>query len=246
MSILEQICKTLDDGRVEKVCVGANWSAVVAETDRGRRCGLASNPVKGPELNQTRQNALARYQGYTALQLAQLVLDQDKLLAGVGMAAINALLPQAPGSWIGSNAGDLIAKNGKDKRVALVGHFPFADVLRQKVGRLDILELRPREGDLHANLAPEVIPQAEVVAITSMALVNGTMEGLLALCPPEAYVIILGPSTPLSPLLFSAGANLLCGSIVEQIDSVCTSILNGDSFRQVKKNGIRLVAIQKP
>lgn len=245
MKILNKITAGLVDGYVEKICVGANWSAVVVETDGQRRCGLASNPIKDFKPDQTLQDTIANLEQETALQLTQLVMEQDRLLSGVGMAAINALLPQTPNLWVNGNAGDLIAEKGKQKRVALVGHFPFVNDLRQKVDRLDILELRPREGDFHASRAPEIIPQADVVAITSMAFINSTMDGLLALCPPQAYVIILGPSTPLSPLMFSAGVDMLCGSIVEKIDPVCTSVLNGDSFQQVKQIGVRLVAIEK-
>ncbi|MFN2145910.1 MAG: Rossmann-like domain-containing protein [Anaerolineales bacterium] len=246
MNILEQITNGLTDSRVEKICVGAHWSAVVVDIEGQRRCGLASNPIKAFELDQAQQHAISEYQKLTALEVARLVLDHDPAFSGVGMAAINALLPQEPDQWTDANAGDLIADKGKGKRVALVGHFPFVDNLRQRVGQLDILELRPRDGDIPASFAPEVIPQADVVAITSMAFVNGTMEGLLELCQPHSFVIVLGPSTPLSPLLFSAGVDMLGGSIVERIDPVCQSILNGDSFQQVRQHGVRLVAIENP
>jgi len=245
VAILEQIAAELTDSHVERICVGANWSAVVVDSEGKRRCGLASNPVKAFTLDQAQQKTINQYEELTALEIAQLVLEQDTLFSGVGMAAINALLPQTPNLWVDGNAGNLIAAKGEQKHVALVGHFPFVDELRRQVAMLDILELRPREGDLHASRAPEIIPQADVIAITSMAFVNGTMDGLLALCEPESYVIILGPSTPFSPLLFSAGVDMLCGSIVEKIDPVCTSIRNGDSFQQVKKAGVRLVAIEK-
>jgi len=126
-----------------------------------------------------------------------------------------------------------------------VGHFPFVPDLREQVGTLHVLELRPQEGDLHASEAPHILPQADVVAITSMAFVNGTIDGLLSLCSSDAYVIVLGPSTPLSPLLFEHGINMLCGSIVEIIDPVLDSIRSGNGFRQIKRHGVRLVTIEK-
>ena len=143
------------------------------------------------------------------------------------------------------NAGDVLAQKGKGKQVALVGHFPFVPELREQVGKLNVLELRPQDGDLHASEAPRIIPQSDVVAITSMAFVNGTMDGLLKLCPPEAYVIVLGPSTPLSPLLFAHGMDMLCGSIVDVIDPVLDSILADNGFQQIKRHGVRLVTIEK-
>ena len=65
-----------------------------------------------------------------------------------------------------------------------------------------MLELAPQAGDLPASAAAEVIPQADVVALTSMTLLNHTFDGLLALRRPDAQVMLLGPSTPLAPLLF--------------------------------------------
>jgi len=68
---------------------------------------------------------------------------------------------------------------------------------------------------------------------------------LLSLCSPDAYVIMLGPSTPLSPLLFAHGIDMLCGSIVERIDPVLDGIISGNGFRQIKPLGVRLVTMEK-
>jgi hypothetical protein len=114
------------------------------------------------------------------------------------------------------------------------------------VGRLDVLELRPREGDHEADAAPELIPQADVVAITSMSLANHTFEELLALCAPEATVMLLGPSTPLSPMLFDHGIHLLSGSLVESIGPVLDTISQGAHFRQVHRAGVRLITMAPP
>ncbi|MFO8011204.1 MAG: DUF364 domain-containing protein [Dehalococcoidia bacterium] len=43
------------------------------------------------------------------------------------------------------------------------------------------------------------MPRADVVAITSTSLINHTFEDLIQLCDANALVIMLGPSTPLSP-----------------------------------------------
>lgn len=56
-----------------------------------------------------------------------------------------------------------------------------------------------------------LIPQEDLVAITGMALTNHTIERLLALCRPEACVILLGDTMPLSPVFFECGADALSG-----------------------------------
>ena len=160
-------------------------------------------------------------------------------------ASANALLPKdGHENWRNLNAGEVIIQQGRGKHVALVGHFPFVPEVREQVGRLSVLELNPQEGDLPASEAPNIIPNADILAVTSMAFVNKTMDGLLALCRPETYIIVIGPSTPLTPRLFEAGADMLCGSIIEQIDPVVESILAGDGFRKIKKKGVRLVTLQ--
>jgi uncharacterized protein (DUF4213/DUF364 family) len=74
--------------------------------------------------------------------------------------------------------------------------------------------------------------------------VNGTLDGLLALCRPEALVMVLGPSTPLSPVLFDHGADLLSGVRVLDEAAVLRTVGQGASFRQVE--GVRLLTIERP
>jgi uncharacterized protein (DUF4213/DUF364 family) len=245
MQLLREIITDLPDGEVEQICVGSHWTAVVVNLDGERRCGLASNPTRSTRLDAPHETLLADLEKQPARSLCDLVGEKKPLLPSVGLAAINALLPRKPDDWVERNAGDVIAQKGQGKRVVLVGHFPSVPELRQQVGRLDVLELNPRDGDFHASEAPHLIPEADVVAITSMAFVNGTMEGLLELCSPNAFVIVLGPSTPLSPLLFSKGIDMLCGSIVDRIDPVITSVAAGASFQQFKSDGVQLVTIER-
>lgn len=59
-----------------------------------------------------------------------------------------------------------------------------------------------------AEAASDLIPQADVVAITGSALINHTLDRLLSLAKRQATVPVLGPSTPLSPVLFEYGASI--------------------------------------
>jgi uncharacterized protein (DUF4213/DUF364 family) len=245
MNLLKEISSGLPDGTVQRVCIGEHWTAVVVELDGVRHCGLASNPIPDFRMDDELHTQVAELEKQSARELCELASGHKPPFTSVGLAAINALLPGQPERWEERNAGDVIAHMGKGRNVALIGHFPFVPELYQQVGKLDVLELRPKDGDLHASEAPRIIPKADVIAITSMAFVNGTMDGLLSLCSPHAYVIILGPSTPLSPLLFAHGIDMLCGSIVERIDPVLDGIISGNGFRQIKPLGVRLVTIEK-
>ncbi len=154
-------------------------------------------------------------------------------------------MPRSPGLWVDQHAAETILELGVGKHVALIGHFPFVPRLRQQITNLDVLEFIPQADDLPASAAPQVIPQADVVAITGMTLHNGTLESLLSLCSLEAKVLLLGPSTPLNPVMFDYGIGLLAGAIVEEIEPVLQVVRQGGSFRQVRRAGVRLVTIAR-
>jgi hypothetical protein len=88
-----------------------------------------------------------------------------------------------------------------------------------------------------------LIPQADVVAITGTALTNHTLDHLLELCSPGAYVIMLGDTTPLSPILFDYGVDALCGTRVVDSDLALRCVSQGANFRQIK--GIERLTLMK-
>jgi uncharacterized protein (DUF4213/DUF364 family) len=248
MSLVDELLATLPDGLVWDIRVGAFWTAVVAEVDGQSRCGLAST-LRAEENHHHGGGSAVREAGmllgHSARELAGLARSYHPLEAAIGMATINALLPGHEERWVDLNAGEVIARRGAGKRVALVGHFPFIPYVRERVGALSVLERRPAGEDLPAEAACAVIPRADVVAITGTALLNHTFEGLMALCRPGALVLVLGPSTPLSPVLFRYGVHILSGSVVEDVEAVLQAVSQGANFRQVHRYGVRLVTVQE-
>ena len=247
MSILSNLLQTIEDGEILDARIGLHWTAVLARCGGERRLGLAAtlhgehNHTRTPDVPQA--GALESLPGR---ELAQYVLSDRPALASLGLAAVNALLPAPPPPDSEESGERLLVRLGQGRRVALVGHFPFVDVLRQAVGRLDVLELSPGPGDLPAELAPEVLPQADVIAITGMTLSNHTLESLLRLRPPQAVVILIGPSTPPSPVFYDYGVDILAGALVTAIDPVLRSISQGANFHQVRQAGVRLVNWFRP
>lgn len=246
MSITAELLMVLpDDAIVQEVRIGAFWTAVVVEREGKRRCGLAA-ALRGEDHHQNGHYPV-RGAGWlterSALELAGLIHSDSLLEASIGMATINALLEVDETACVELNAEEVIGERGVGKRVAIVGHFPFVHKLQNDVGQLWVLELQPGPGDLPSEAAPEIIPQADVVAITSTTLINRTCEGLLGLCRPDAYVLLLGPSTPLSPLLFEYNVHLLSGARVDDVDSVLRLLSQGASFRQIHRGGVRLVTM---
>lgn len=245
--ILEDLRGELLEGRLTNVLIGLHWTAVVAEVEGQQRCGLAST-LSEPHYHHGRPDVpqAGQLENLSGSALATLAGSDEPLLASIGMAGINALLPQHPEAWTDLKAEKVLAFHGAGKKVALIGHFPFVDRLRGAVEQLFVLEQNPQPGDLPASAATEFLPQADVVAITGTSLINHTLDGLLALCSPGALIILLGPSTPLSPLLFDHGIDILCGSVVTAIKPVLSVVGQGGNFRQVHRAGVRTVTMVRP
>lgn len=247
MGLIDDLLIALPDGSVESVVVGLHWTAVSVKVNGKKLCGLSSTVNQphhhGEGLDVPQAGKLT---GISALELAKFCSSEQPTIAGIGTAALNALLQfNITLKFEQINAEEIIAKHGKDKHVVIVGHFPFTERIRGIASRLDVLENRPQPGDLHSSLAPEVIPESQVVAITGMTFVNKTLEGLLSYCQPQAKVILLGASTPLHPVLFDYGIDYLCGALTYDIDAVLRTVAEAAVYRQIAKAGLNLVTASK-
>jgi len=158
------------------------------------------------------------------------------------MAAINSLIDIDESSCIEENAFDVLARRGKNTKIAVVGRFPWIPKLRTIATTLWVIEQSPQEGEFPAEAAEDLLPQADVVGITGTSFINHTIDRLLALSK-SSFVIVLGPTTPLSPTLFDYGADILAGVAVVESDKTIRSISQGAIFSQVK--GLKLVTMSK-
>lgn len=247
VGLINELLIQLPKGEIVDIRIGIHWTAVVVLVKGQRRCGLSSTLESPHEHGGKPQvHQAGDLLKFSSSELSVLALERERpLLASVGVASINALLPTfQPEEWFEGNAEHVIAVRGAGKHVAIVGHFPFIPHLRTHVGKLSVLDRHPRNGEYAAEDAPSILPQADIVAITGMAITNHTAEALLELCSPQALVMILGPSTPLSPVLFDYGVDLLSGSVVTAIEPVLEAISQGANFRQIHKAGVQLVTVE--
>ncbi len=245
--LFRELLGVLEPGRTLDVKLGLHWTMVTVQVGDDVRSGLATTmPSVGhhhrdrPDVQQP-----GHLEAMDARVLAGLIASPSPVERSIGLAAINALLPRKSRAWVDLNAEEVIADAGAGKGVAMVGHFPFAERLRLRVGRLWVLELDPRGDDLPASRAPEIIPQADVLAITSVTLLNHTLADLLALRRPRALTLLMGPSTPMSPILYDWGVDILSGSVVTDAEAVRVRLCQGAGFRQLHKAGVRLVTMRR-
>lgn len=238
-ALLEQVAENARRARPLDIHIGMHWTLVSIELGGGSRAGMSST-LHGGENDDHHHGKrppvrdAGRLLEYSVADLVGLAQSESLLEASVGLATLNALLDVDVEACVEINAADVIAEQGAGKRVAIIGHFPFIPRIREIAGTLWVLELNPREGDIPAARAPELLPQADVVALTGTSLLNHTFDELIVLCHPESYVVVLGGTTPLSPLLFESGVDAISGTHIVNPAAARLSISQGATFRQIR------------
>ena len=178
MKVIDDLLASLppQEAALRDVRVGPFWTVVWTE----RGAGLASTQR---DARTPHGHSLIRWAGdlmeHNAHELAGLLRARSPMEAALGMAAANALLEVDEALLTDRNASEEIIRRGNGKRVVIVGHFPFIPKVRKAVGHLDVLELDPGPGEMASTAAAEVIPRADVVAITGTSLVNKTFDKLI-------------------------------------------------------------------
>jgi len=240
MKILDDLVSALNtEAKVRDIRMGLFHTAVLT-----RNCGLAATlPRDALQQEQPSAREPGRLLEKSALELVRMSYSNIILEAAIGMAAINSLLEVNENKCLELNASELIAEKGKGKKVAIVGHFPFIPRLREIVKELWVIEKNQREGDLPEVEAENLIPQADVVGITGTAFTNHTIEKLLKLCRPQAYVVMLGDTAPLSTVLFDYGIDAISGTRVIDPELALRCVSQGATYRQIK--GIRKLTMVK-
>jgi uncharacterized protein (DUF4213/DUF364 family) len=237
--ITDRLLDEIQPGKTLSIQVGMSRTAVLAEPDDGIHCGLAatfSNPDDNHHINPSVAKA-GLLLDLSTEELARLVKSSSLTEATIGLATINALLPANLNHTRALNGHDYLLEYGQGKNIAMIGHFPFIELLRPVTNNLWTLELNPKPGDIPANLAPEYLPKADNVAITATTIIDKTFDDLISFCRPGSTVIMLGPSTPLSPVLFDLGVNVISGTRVLDVQATMIGIAQASSIHQLKQRG---------
>lgn len=241
MQLIKALLNTLPAEPVplRKVIMGVNWTAVCSHN-----CGMAATLRNEGEHGSHRIRDVGSLHQKSAQELAGWLESDNPLEASLGLASLNSLLPPPAVELLTEiNAFDLLQQMAAGKTIVMVGHFPQVDQLRQSGARVLVLEKQPHGSDLPAEAAPDVVPLADILAITATTLINHTLEDLLNWRNPKALVMLLGPSTPLTPLLFDFGIHLLSGTQIVDEQAALLTIQQGAAFPQVK--GTRLVTMSR-
>jgi len=146
MKILDDLFLALNfDTAVKDIRQGVFHTGVLT-----RYCGLAATL---PQDALRQEPPMVKEPGFlmdkSSLELAQLAYSESILEAAIGMATINSLLEVDEACCIELNAVELIIEKGKNKRIAVVGHFPFLPRVLKYSKDLWTFEKKPQRGGFH-------------------------------------------------------------------------------------------------
>ena len=231
MGLIDELLAALpkEEIPIRDVRIGAHWSAVCS-----RGCGMAATLLDDSAHGMQRVRDVGSLHKKSAQELAEWLRSDNPLEATLGLAAFNSLVSVDERQVVELNAFDFLERRGAGKKIAIIGHFPHVERLSGIASKLWVIEKRPQPGDYPAEAAVELIPQSDIVDITSSTMINHTLDGLLELCPPRALVMLLGPSTPLVPLLFAHSVDYLSGTLVVDENAALLTIQQGAAYSQVQ------------
>ncbi len=228
-----------DDEPAQDVIAGQIWSLVQTEHATGLSMSLVPTGAEG-------HSTSFHLRGKPLVDLAELSLSWTPREAAIGMAAICAACNIAS-RFAGAeevNGRDLLLRKAAGKKVGVIGHFPWIDEIRSAAGALTIFEQRQQEGDLPQQAEEYLLPHLDVVAISGSALSNKSLPRLLELAC-HAWVMIVGPSTPLSVIMFDYGVDALSGCVARDPEELAEIVREGGGVREFR-NAVRFVTLQKP
>nr|WP_092071220.1 DUF364 domain-containing protein [Dendrosporobacter quercicolus]NSL49430.1 DUF364 domain-containing protein [Dendrosporobacter quercicolus DSM 1736]SDM23362.1 hypothetical protein SAMN04488502_10313 [Dendrosporobacter quercicolus] len=216
-----------EDVKIRECLVGLAWFLV-----RSEGVGIAMTPPEGNR-NFCFTGKVA---GAGVRDVACWLKSWNFFEAAMGLAAINSVLntPERLQADLGLNLTGQPEKHiflhmldqVRGKKVAVIGHFRDLELLAP-VCQLSILERRPFGDDFPDPACEYILPHQDYVFITATTLINKTLPRLLELSR-QAYVVLVGPSTPLTPLLFDYGIDMLAGTAVIEQEQVWRLIQEGD------------------
>lgn len=229
---------------VRDCMVGLHWTLVRSEVGLG-----AAMTVKGGQGGKE----FADLVGMPLQELAAWIKSWNMVEASMGQAAINAALNRVEN--IEKLTGSPFAKTNSPeqangfaeflpalhgKKVAVIGHFPKIEELG-KICQLSILERNPQENDYPDPACEYILPQQDVVFITGTAFINKTMPRLLEVSRP-ARIVLIGPSVPISPVLFKYGVDTIASTVLLDEERCWRAVQQGGKMN-LFRNGGQMVCI---
>lgn len=213
---------------VERLSIGLGYTAVVT-ADGG--IGLAYT-WRDDSGHCSHLRGWGQAEGESAAGLLSLLLTGGGLERSIGVAAANAVnhaaalrlpLDQGPAGALAERL-----RVGEGTRVAMVGSFPpVIKSLRALGAEIEVVDEGQAIGDQRV-FRERLRDWADVLVMTSTALLGDTADALLATAGGRVRVALLGPTTPLVPEVFTATpVEVLAGMVPLEAEAVLRSVRHG-------------------
>lgn len=239
MRIFDRLCEQLPaDATVLDVAVGIFWTFV--KTQYGAAVSATAHRwVEDPPGAVIPQ--AGNLVGMRVRDLCPLYESESLSARSLANAAVSASFPSSlmTGDAFPGKGQDLLeafcAKSPKLCRIALIGHFHFADELARLGHKLDIYELDARceRGEIPSSQIPQKLPSADIVVMTSSTIITHATEDIIDAARPDAVKMIVGPSVPLHPLIWDFGLDAVCASIITDPVQVRNAAAQGGNHKQM-------------
>ncbi len=201
-NIYDDLIQDAPKTKIKDILIGHNWTFV--ETKYGG--GLSRTPCRGTEGGRTLENA-GDFIGKTVKEMSQWLKSDDDLARSVAIASLSSYYNNQAKGIIGETTwGFRVFKECIGKKVC-VGNFPPAPKI---IPDIKIIEREPKENHYTVDEGEVLLQEADYVVITSQTLMNGSLPRLLFLAQ-KAQVMLLGPTTILSPVWKKYGVHYICG-----------------------------------
>ena len=233
---------------MERAAFGLFFSGVKLSTGHG---GLCFTPVKEmPEAVCCPSSARAmplsgRLRGRPARACLEDIFCDNILRRTLGIAALNALSmavwekspPRDYEILTGADAFDELDVTRYRKTVVVGALAPMLKKLIAAGADFHVMEQDPRtlkEREMPYYLPPEraaeYVPDADLLVITGVTILNDTLPGLLELAKPGAEILVTGPTASMLPdAFFARGVTMLGGIQVTKPDELLDIISEGGS-----------------
>lgn len=254
----------LDSILIERAVVGLFFTGVKLSTGHA---GSAATPIKDiPEAVCCPSSTMAmpfpgKMRGRKAASLLDEAEESSGIRRAVGIAVVNALAQAA--AERGGVGAELLhdmdafdaARIQPHEKVVVVGAFvPFLRALRALGADHLVLEKDPstlKAAELpffrEAALAPQIVPQADVLLITGTTLINDTLDGLLRLAKPGARIVVVGPTVTMVPdAFFRRGCTILGGVEITDPDAFLDILAEGGSGYHFFGKSARKIVLCRP
>ena len=225
---------------IKDYSIGKRWSYVETKDNIGLAMNMSIDSID--------YSYSGTLKGRVLKEVAKLSKSWNFVESSVGLAAINAYynkmenLSKNKGNLKDDDAFVTYKDKVRNKKVSVIGHFPFLEKQLKDICDLYIIEKRPSKGDYPDSACEYLLPVSDYVFITSSTIVNKTFTRLIELAK-NGETIMVGPSTPLTPKLFEYNIDNLSGFIVEDKENFKKSI-NGRIVRDFFQFG-KMVNIKR-